>query len=313
MDRRRERLRALLDPLHREVQPSRDREAERLLGVDVELRAEAAADVRGDHAQPRLRNADDPRERQPRDVRDLRRGPQRQLTGTRQLLGEGAARLHRHRDQPLLAVLPLDRDVGLGERLVDLAGVELPDVALVRPEVVVHERCVGVERLGDIRDHLERLVLDLDELGRVLRDRPRLRHDDCDTVADVPRLVEREREVRRHPDLFGDGPRAGQRAGPVGCELRAAEGGDDALDLPRGGEVDLADPRVRIRAADDGEPDLARKVDVVDELAVAGDELPVLLARDRRADDAAGGERLGGGHHASTPTAAARTAATMFW
>src|SRR4029079_16853859 len=115
------------------------------------------------------------------------------------------------------------------------------------------------------------------ELGRILRDRPRLGHDDRDTVADVPRLVEGEREVRRHPDLLGDRPRAGQRAGPVGGELGAAERGDDALDLPRRGEIDLADPRVRIRAADDSEPDLAGEVDVVDELAVAGDELSVLL------------------------------------
>jgi hypothetical protein len=59
----------------------------------------------------------------------------------------------------------------------------------------VHQRCVGVERLADVGDRLERLVLDLDELGRVLRDRARLGHDDGDAVADVPRLVEREREV----------------------------------------------------------------------------------------------------------------------
>jgi hypothetical protein len=63
------------------MQPSRDRETERLFGVDVELRAEAAADVRSDHSQPRLRNAHDPRERQPRDVRDLSRGHGVRLTG----------------------------------------------------------------------------------------------------------------------------------------------------------------------------------------------------------------------------------------
>ena len=199
------------------------------------------------------------------------------------------------------------------ERLLDLPGVELPDVALVRLEIVVDERRIGVERLGDVGDRRERLVLDLDELGRVLRDRPRLGHDHGDAVADVPCLVEGEREVRRHPDLFGYRPGAGQRAGPVGGELGTAEGGDDTLNLAGRGEVDLADPRVRVRAAHDREPDLAGQVDVVDELAVAGDELPVLLARDRGADDAAGGEGLSGRHHASAPTAAVRTAATMFW
>ena len=66
VDGRAERLRALLDPLDRPVQPPREREAERLLGVDVELGAEAAAHVGGDHAQPRLRDADDTREGEPR-------------------------------------------------------------------------------------------------------------------------------------------------------------------------------------------------------------------------------------------------------
>ena len=87
---------------------------------------------------------------------------------------ERSARLHRDRDQPLLAIVALDRDLGVGERLLDLAGVELPDVALVRPEVVVHERSVGIERAADVGDRSEWLVLDLDELRGVLRDLPRV-------------------------------------------------------------------------------------------------------------------------------------------
>ncbi len=212
--------------------------------------------------------------------------------------------------------MPLDRHLGVGERLLDLAGVELPDVALVRLEVVVHERSVGVERAADVRDRSERLVLDLDELRRVLRDLPRVGDDHCHAVADVPCLVERQREVRRHPDLFGDGPGARQRARPVGRELGAAERGDDALQLARRLQLDPLDRGVRIRAADDRQPELAGKIDVVDELAVPGDELVVLLARDRSADERGCVVRVSVVAICPLPYATAAalcTASTMFW
>ena len=51
-------LRALLDPLHRRAEPARERDGQELLRVDVELRAEAAADVGCDHAQLRLGHAE---------------------------------------------------------------------------------------------------------------------------------------------------------------------------------------------------------------------------------------------------------------
>src|SRR6266550_1087800 len=59
------------DPLDRPPEPACEGQRERLLRVDVQLGAEAAADVRGDHAQFRLRHARDHRERDPGDVRDL--------------------------------------------------------------------------------------------------------------------------------------------------------------------------------------------------------------------------------------------------
>ena len=104
VDRRVEPLRALLDPLHRPVQAPREREAERLLGVDVELRAEAAADVRRDHAQPRLGMPTTPASVSRAmcgiwvDVHSV----SSPVPGSS--WASGAARLHRHRDQPLLAV-----------------------------------------------------------------------------------------------------------------------------------------------------------------------------------------------------------------
>ena len=79
VDRRDVSLAPRLGPLHRPPEPARDRERERLLGVDVELRAVAAADVGRDHAQLRLGDAGDAAQRHACDVRHLRRRPEREL------------------------------------------------------------------------------------------------------------------------------------------------------------------------------------------------------------------------------------------
>ena len=49
------------------------------------------------------------------------------------------------------------------------------------------ERRAVLERLRDVDDRVERLVVDLDELGRVLRLRARLGDHDRDAVALVAR------------------------------------------------------------------------------------------------------------------------------
>ena len=165
-------LAALLDPLDRPAEPPRERERERLLGVDVELRAEPAADVGRDDAELRLRDPDDHREqRDARDVRHLRRRPQRELARRGNRLDDHAARLDRVRDQPLLAVALADGHVGLGEQPVDVARGEVPRVAAVGAELLVHERRALLERGLGVDHGRQRLVVDLDELGRVLAPR----------------------------------------------------------------------------------------------------------------------------------------------
>ena len=81
---------------------------------------------------------------------------------------EHRARLDRVRDQPVLAVALADRDGGLGEEPVDLAGLERPRVAAVRPELLVDERRTVGERRLDVDDGRQRVVVDLDELRRIL-------------------------------------------------------------------------------------------------------------------------------------------------
>src|SRR5690606_23672137 len=89
-----EGLRALSDPLHGPADFLRRPDADGLLGIDEDLRAEAAADVRGDHAELVLRrNADEGREHETGDVRVLARRVERELVLAGIVVADGGARL----------------------------------------------------------------------------------------------------------------------------------------------------------------------------------------------------------------------------
>ena len=221
VDRRLIPLSPRLDPLDRTAELAREHERERFLRVDVELRPEAAADLGRDHAKLRLGNARHHRERDPRDVRDLRRRPHRQLAGRGERLHDQAAGLHRVRDQPLLPVTLLDRNFRIRELFLDLAGGEVPRVAAVRAEVVVDDRCAVLERALRIDDRGQGVVLDLHELGRVACFAPRLRDYYGHAVARIPSLVDGERPVIRLLRILGREPRARQRRLPLVGEIVA--------------------------------------------------------------------------------------------
>jgi hypothetical protein len=123
----------------------------------------------------------------------------------------------------------------------------------------MHQRGSVVECLLDVEDRRKRLVVDLDELRRVLRQRAALGDDDGYRIPLVARLADRERKVRRHLDVFGDGPGAGKASRPVVGEVRAGERRHEALRRASAIEVDALDPRVRVWAADDGHIDHARQ------------------------------------------------------
>ena len=104
------------------------------------------------------------------------------------------------------------------------------------------ERRAVVQRVRDVGDRAERLVLDLDELGRVLRERVSATTTATPSPTCAPRRTRAGSAAASWiSSVTGHAQR--QRAGPVGGELGAAERGDDALHLARRGEVDAADPR----------------------------------------------------------------------
>ncbi len=101
-------------------------------------------------------------------------------------LGDRRARLDRVGDQTVVDH-PQPGDVRrLGERRLDrLAFAELPVEAQVARHVVVHQRLTGGGRALGIGDRRQRLVVDLDQLGRILGLGQRLGDHEGDVVADV--------------------------------------------------------------------------------------------------------------------------------
>ena len=190
MDRRHVVLRPRLDPLHRTVELAAQRERERLLGVDVELRSEAAAHVRRDDPQLVLRDPGRDREADPRDVRDLRRRGERELARRRASVRQAPTGLHRVRDQTRLRVPLLDdHRGGVEDALIAGAAVD-PVHDVVRAEILMDHDPVG-RRLLEVEDSGERGRSNRDRLRRILGLLASLRDDDRHRVAGEPDLVGR--------------------------------------------------------------------------------------------------------------------------
>ena len=285
-----EALRALAGPLHRPAELARRPQADDLLGIDEDLRAEAAADIGRDHAQLVLgRHADERGDHQPGDVRVLRCVPQRQVSAAGIVFGDCGARLHRIRHQPVVDELELGDVLGVLERGIGRVGVaDVPVVDRVVRRRFVNERRALGGGLGGIDDRGQHLVIDHHLLGRVLGLRQRIGDHDGDRVADVIGLAGGDRRVRRHLHrravLRQHGPAADQIAELVLGELRAGEHAGDAGHAGRGLGVDVPDLGVRVRRADEIDRGLARPADVVGVVAFAGDEAMVFLAAHWGAD-----------------------------
>ena len=136
-------------------------------------------------------------------------------------------------------VLDALRDVrGLRRRGLDAAG----------DHVLEEERRVGLHRLIDVDDVRQHLVVDLDQLQRLLGDGRGGRGDGGDGVALVEHLLARHDVARHVPEIHGDA------LGTDVVELLVGKvlGGHHrlhALQLLRLRRVDGADARVRVRRA----------------------------------------------------------------
>ena len=92
-------------------------QADDLFRIDEDLRAEAAADIGRDHAQLVLgRHADEGGDHEPRDMRVLRRVPEREAVGAGIVFADRGARLDRVRHQAVVDDVELGDVLGRLER-----------------------------------------------------------------------------------------------------------------------------------------------------------------------------------------------------
>jgi hypothetical protein len=281
-----EALRTLGRPFHRPPDLLRRPDAHRLFGVDEDLGAEAAADVRRDDAQLVLRrDADEGRQHEARDMRVLARRVERERVRARVVIADRSARLHGVGDEPVvdeieLRHMPGAREGGIGRGLV----AEMPLVAgVVARDIVDDGRALG-QRVGHADRRRQHVVIDDDRLARVFRLRVGVGDDDADMVADIAHLALRQRRMaarlHRRAVLVVDHPAADQPADLVGGEIVAGQHGQHAGLGQRRRRVDSLDRGVRVRRTHEIGVGLSRDIDVVGVAALAGDIANIFLATD---------------------------------
>ncbi len=201
-----------------------------------------------------------------------------------------------------------------GQRGVDVAHL----VEVVRGDVVRHvgvHRPLGPARVVDADDRWQHVVPDDDPSGGVFRQVAVEGHHHHHGLADVVDLVAGQRVAGAWRGQGGVRDQQRQRLGHRGafrlvggCQVLVGVDRDEPLDVEGAGGVDVGDPRVGVRAADERGGERVQ-AEVVEEVRAAGHQLHVLdplhgLAEQLR-------------RHASpawrVSSAARSTAATMFW
>ena len=281
-----EGFRALRRPLHRPIDLLGRPGADRLLIVDEDLRAEAAADVGRDDAQLVLgRDPLECREHQTGDMWVLARRVQRRDIGARIVFAERGARLHGVGNDAVVDEVELGDmrrfgESGVRRRLV----ADMPVVDGVVWREIVHLRLAGIGRACRLGRGGQHAIVDDDCLRRVLGLQIAVRDDDGDGIADIERLAVRQSGKRAHLHrravLGMDRPAADMRADLVGGRVRAGEDRDDAWRTSGGLEIKAVDRRMRVRRAHKIGVGLPRTIDVVGIVTLAGDETNVFLALD---------------------------------
>ena len=142
-------------------------------------------------------------------------------------LRQRRARLHRVRDQALLDDPLVDHQLGVLERRVDVAAGDDPVERLIARHVGVQLRRAGLHGLLGVGHRRQRLVVDVDQLERIVGALLRLGHDNGDDVADVADGILRGAGIGRDLELgVRHEPRARRRLQPL--DVGARVDGDHA-------------------------------------------------------------------------------------
>ena len=273
-------------------------QAERVFAIGAGPHPEGAAHVVADHAQIAFRHLEDRGSgRHAHPVRSLGSGIEGVAPGEGVELADAGARLHRgNGDAGDDEVEPGDM-VGLGEGVLDRAAVALLEdeadiVGRLRPD----RGGAGGQGIRGGGDRGKRLVIDLDQLGRVARQVMGPGDDESDIVADQPHPVLAERQVRRGEHRRAVGlvarHRAGDAAEPGRLDIGMGIDREHAGGGRGGGGVDRADPGMGVRRAQHVAIGLAGAVEVVAVAPAAAQQARVFPTRHALADAELGHETL---------------------
>jgi hypothetical protein len=275
-------LAPVLDPAHGAAEPPGQIGDRDVLGVEVHLRAEAAAHGGAEHAQPRLRHRE--RRRQPRaqHVRGLGRGPHRQRPVLPIERRHHAPPFHGRGAAAGLAERLGEADLGAGQRRVDAALLVAGVHEDVVGQAVVHARGIGSHRRLGVDGRGQRRVRHPDDVERILRAVAVARHDGRHGLAHEARLAHRERGPARllvvAPGQLGpDRPRG---RGEVGARHHRL----DPRKRERLARVDFHDPRVGMGAPQKRDGEQSRQREVTHEAGASEQQRGVLPSSDARAD-----------------------------
>ena len=204
------------------------------------------------------------------------------------VVADSGARLDRIRGDAGVAHFQRDGVFGAGERGVGrvLAAHHQRERHIVG-RLVPNDRRAGLDRILDIDHRRQRLVVDLDQFGGVLRLGQSLGDDEGDALAHGAHLVGGENtalgaKAFRPAHVFGH--RGRQPAELIGQHIGAGQNGEHAVGGLGLGGVDALDARMRVRRHDNDGVALQRQVEIVDVTAAAGDEARVFNPRHGLAD-----------------------------
>ena len=196
LNRGKEVLHAVLDPLHRPAeQPRRGGDGD-FFRIDEELGAEAAADVGGADADAVIGHAEERRERHPQIVRHLRRRPNRQAVFAGLVARDRAAAFDRMRGAAVLQQAFAEDMCGADEGVRHVAVGHLELRQHIGLRFASHFRRARCERSFQVGDERQRLVVDLDRSHRVLGEVARFGDHHRHRLADEAHLARREHEGR---------------------------------------------------------------------------------------------------------------------
>ncbi len=260
-----------------------------VFGIETGFLSKAAADIADQHAHTFLRPLQHGLGQQIAGrARRLRLYMQDQPAGFLLDLGDGGARLHGGGNKPLADQIERDFVRSFCKCSIDRGRIAIAHrgddvVGRFRP----HRGCAGFCRSNGIDDRRQHFVFDRDRFRRRLRRDPRYRHHGHHRLAGKAHDLMRQQPPRRHRHRRPVGTlehrQRREGADVIGDQVGAGVDSFDARHAGRGFGVDRHDFRMRMRRAQDIEPQRAVFGFVVDEQSLPGEKPLILEPLDRLA------------------------------